>query len=403
MDGLITDSILYFVLLIFYSGIRLLIRDKYDEKSVKKTKNMINNMLTAINIFVGINIFVIMIGIFINGFFSDLIIFIPVIIVMYISRKIIKNNEFKTLLPYYAILGSGLILTVIRSAIYMILFVKFDIDYKPIDLGAIPVNRGASLLIFIIMIMAIDNIIRIKKMKGKGFTLNNKEDGKIFDPGEEDYLKGNKAYKEKDGMKNYTAFQMYKKSAEAGYLPAYFSLGYCYLYGEGTTRNYIEAYKWFKIAEINGREDKREINTEMRLEAESFLTIEEKEQVEKELRNEGTITESPIGNSKIGIKETLQVMKNSDNEIGKNNTIYDKNNKYVATETEYEEGLKYYKGIGVIQDYVESYIRFNIAAAICTEEMRDEISKYRDEVAEKLGKEDLIIAQKESKLRLVRM
>jgi len=81
----------------------------------------------------------------------------------------------------------------------------------------------------------------------------------------------------------------------------------------------------------------------------------------------------------------------------------DENGNRNIAETEYEEGLKYYKGNGVIQDYIEAYIRFNIAAATCTEEIRDEISKFRDEVAEKLEKGDLIIAQKESKLRMMRM
>ena len=37
-----------------------------------------------------------------------------------------------------------------------------------------------------------------------------------------------------------------------GYSKAQFNLGILYFLGEGTLKDYVEAYKWFKISSLNG-------------------------------------------------------------------------------------------------------------------------------------------------------
>ena len=56
--------------------------------------------------------------------------------------------------------------------------------------------------------------------------------------------------------KNYVeAFKWYKKSAQNGFAPAQKQLGVFYEDGKGITRNYIEAHKWYNIAKANTTND----------------------------------------------------------------------------------------------------------------------------------------------------
>ena len=48
------------------------------------------------------------------------------------------------------------------------------------------------------------------------------------------------------------AFEQFKTAAEAGDQRAYGKLGGMYLYGQGTERDYQQAYLWFGIAHANG-------------------------------------------------------------------------------------------------------------------------------------------------------
>lgn len=69
---------------------------------------------------------------------------------------------------------------------------------------------------------------------------------------EEYYNKG----KEYFNNKNYTeAVKWYRKAAEQGLADAQFSLGDCYLEGEGVTQNMTEAVKWFRKAAEQGLAD----------------------------------------------------------------------------------------------------------------------------------------------------
>ena len=64
-------------------------------------------------------------------------------------------------------------------------------------------------------------------------------------------------------------------------------------------------------------------------------------------------------------------------------------------EAQYILGLMYFKGQGVTQDYVEAHTWFNIAAAYSTDkEVRDNATKNRDMVAEKMTPEQIAEAQK---------
>lgn len=63
-----------------------------------------------------------------------------------------------------------------------------------------------------------------------------------------DYYKGRNG-KKQDRSK---AVMWYRKSAEQGYHKAQFSLGYCYNYGKGVTRDFIEAVEWYQKAVEQG-------------------------------------------------------------------------------------------------------------------------------------------------------
>lgn len=63
-----------------------------------------------------------------------------------------------------------------------------------------------------------------------------------------DYYQGRNG-KKQDRSK---AVLWYRKSAEQGYHKAQFSLGYCYNYGKGVTRDFIEAVEWYKKAVEQG-------------------------------------------------------------------------------------------------------------------------------------------------------
>lgn len=74
----------------------------------------------------------------------------------------------------------------------------------------------------------------------------------IAQSAEEYYNKG----KEYFNNKNYTeAVKWYRKAAEQGLADAQFSLGDCYLEGEGVTQNMTEAVKWFRKAAEQGLAD----------------------------------------------------------------------------------------------------------------------------------------------------
>ena len=48
------------------------------------------------------------------------------------------------------------------------------------------------------------------------------------------------------------AFELYKKSAENGFIPSQFELAKCYRYGEGTFKNNREILKWYISYYNNG-------------------------------------------------------------------------------------------------------------------------------------------------------
>ncbi|RIA94916.1 hypothetical protein C1645_758911, partial [Glomus cerebriforme] len=54
----------------------------------------------------------------------------------------------------------------------------------------------------------------------------------------------NLAGMEKDDFK---IFELYKKSAENGFLPSQYELAKCYENGKGTQQNKTEALKWYKL------------------------------------------------------------------------------------------------------------------------------------------------------------
>jgi hypothetical protein len=51
------------------------------------------------------------------------------------------------------------------------------------------------------------------------------------------------------------AFKWFTKAAEQGDASAQFALGEMYYKSEGVVENHIEAYKWFLLAEMNGKRD----------------------------------------------------------------------------------------------------------------------------------------------------
>ena len=59
--------------------------------------------------------------------------------------------------------------------------------------------------------------------------------------------------------------------------------------------------------------------------------------------------------------------------------------------------MKFYKGDGELQDFMEAYIQLNIASVKSSGKQKERISSFRDEVSKKLSKEDLVEAQKKSK------
>lgn len=50
------------------------------------------------------------------------------------------------------------------------------------------------------------------------------------------------------------AFELFKKSAENGFIPSQYELAECYKNGEGTQKNKIEALKWYKSYQENDGE-----------------------------------------------------------------------------------------------------------------------------------------------------
>jgi TPR repeat protein len=57
------------------------------------------------------------------------------------------------------------------------------------------------------------------------------------------------------------AVKWYRKAAEQGYATAQFNLGGMYDQGNGVTRDYVESYVWFSLAAAQGDDDaKRALN-----------------------------------------------------------------------------------------------------------------------------------------------
>ena len=49
----------------------------------------------------------------------------------------------------------------------------------------------------------------------------------------------------------FKAFELYKKSAENGFIPSQYELANCYKYGKGIEENKINALNWFKLYQKN--------------------------------------------------------------------------------------------------------------------------------------------------------
>lgn len=64
------------------------------------------------------------------------------------------------------------------------------------------------------------------------------------------YHKGYKSYYDDNNYDK--AFELYKESANMGYMSAQFRLGYCYYYGKGVTKDEIEALRWYRKAAEQG-------------------------------------------------------------------------------------------------------------------------------------------------------
>ncbi|CAB4441753.1 unnamed protein product [Rhizophagus irregularis] len=56
------------------------------------------------------------------------------------------------------------------------------------------------------------------------------------------------------GFYYYLAFELFKKSAENGFIPSQYELAECYKNGEGTQKNKLEALKWYKSYQENDGE-----------------------------------------------------------------------------------------------------------------------------------------------------
>ena len=69
-------------------------------------------------------------------------------------------------------------------------------------------------------------------------------------PVEASQTPGTFMYEQMNGL-----FQSYKLNAEKGDVNAQFNLGWHYGEGEGVPRDYVVAYAWFHIAQINAEDD----------------------------------------------------------------------------------------------------------------------------------------------------
>lgn len=67
-----------------------------------------------------------------------------------------------------------------------------------------------------------------------------------------DFSTGIYAYQQKDYV---TAYRLFEPLAKQGHSAAQYNLGRMYARGEGIPQNYIEAYKWFFLANKNGRKE----------------------------------------------------------------------------------------------------------------------------------------------------
>ena len=67
-----------------------------------------------------------------------------------------------------------------------------------------------------------------------------------------DFATGIYAYQQKDYV---TAYRLLKPLAKKGHSAAQYNLGRMYTRGEGIPQDYIEAYKWFFLANKNGRKE----------------------------------------------------------------------------------------------------------------------------------------------------
>ena len=67
-----------------------------------------------------------------------------------------------------------------------------------------------------------------------------------------DFATGIYAYQQKDYV---TAYKLLEPLAKKGHSAAQYNLGRMYTRGEGIPQDYIEAYKWFFLANKNGRKE----------------------------------------------------------------------------------------------------------------------------------------------------
>ncbi len=67
-----------------------------------------------------------------------------------------------------------------------------------------------------------------------------------------DFAAGIYAYQQKDFA---AAYQLLEPLAKQGHSSAQYNLGRMYVRGEGAPKDYVEAYKWFFLADKNGRKE----------------------------------------------------------------------------------------------------------------------------------------------------
>ena len=178
----------------------------------------------------------------------------------------------------------------------------------------------------------------------------------------------------------------FRKAAEQGYAVAQYNLGEMYATGRGVLQDYVTAYAWANITQANGIKGALKFKSRLEKKMTADQIAEGKKLSREMLEKNPKLLRAP--------KDDREAVKRHRKAAEQGNAM-----------AQLTLGVMYYKGEGVLKDYVTAYAWWNIAAAngnanakkvkpILAKQMTaDQIAKAEELVKEMLKKNPKLLGE----------